>query len=509
MSESFENAVPARGEIPSVSDQAGAAPDLKKARRKKQPGMDPQRVDRLPPHSPEAEQGVLGCILLSPNECLGQCIEKLNSSDDFYDLRHQTIYAQLVEMYDERTPIDIITLQQRLKDWVLLDEIGGIPYLNSLQDSVPSAANLSYYLDIVAEKALLRRSINFCTDFVGKVYEFEGDSEQLMDELERDVTNLNSKKNEDGAKPIGDNVNEAIDTIESFYNNQGDSSALQSGYSDLDRMLMGGFKAGDMILIAARPSMGKTSLLMNILENIAVGRKIPVGMFSMEMTRSALTLRMICSRARVNFQSVTEGFMRDSDFPRMALSAGAIRSAPLYIDDTPALSILQLRARARRMVQKWKIKALGVDYLQLANSTSKRARENRQIEVSEISSGIKALAKELKIPIIVLSQMNRQFEQGVKRLPRLSDLRESGSLEQDSDVVGLLYKPQEDDAENENSEVLSDGVPTNLLIAKARNGPTGIVNFTFLKPYTRFESSVRVSNADAPKQPTQQQDNLV
>lgn len=486
--------------IPSVSEEAGAAPDLKRARRRK-----PNYIaDRLPPNSIEAERGVLGCALLSPNESLGDCIEKLDGSQDFYDLRHQTIYEEMVVMYDQRVPIDIITLQQRLKDRQMLDQVGGIPYLNELQDATPSSANLSYYLDFVIEKALLRRSILACTDFVGRAYDFEGEADELMDELERDVMKLTQKRNEGSAKPIGDFVMDTIATIEAYANRQGAPNAIATGYSDLDRMMMGGLKAGEVFVIAARPSVGKTSLLMNIMDFISIQSRLPVGVFSLEMTSASLTLRMICTRARVNLRNITEGFMAESDFPKLTMAAGQVRNAPLYIDDSPGLSILQIRARARRMVQQYGIKCLGLDYMQLAHSTSKRARENRQIEISEISSGLKELAKELGLPIIVLSQLNRDIEKGTRRKPRLSDLRESGSIEQDADIVGLLYKST-DDEDDDNSGNQPDGIPINLLIAKQRNGPTGDVNLTFMKSITRFESAARVSDEDEPPTPAARQ----
>lgn len=465
------------------------------------------RVDRLPPHSIENEQGVLGCILLSPQECLTQYTEKVgDTSDIFYDLRHQTIIDRLLVMYDQRIPIDLISLQQNLKDWGLLDEVGGIPYLNTLQDSVPSASNLTYYLDVVIEKSWLRKAIGTCTDFVGRVYDFQGELPQLVDEFESSVMRLTQQRDQASSVPIGDLVMGAMNALESYYNRQGAPGAVATGYLDLDRILLGGLKQGEMMILAARPSMGKTSLLMNMMENIATVQRLPVGIFSLEMTKEALTMRMICSRSRVNLSNATDGFLSERDFPRLTAAAGTIRNAPIYIDDTPALSILQLRAKARRMMQQYGIKVLGVDYLQLMHSTSKRARENRQLEVSEISSGLKALAKELNIPIVVLSQLNRGIEQGGARKPRLSDLRESGSLEQDADVVGMLYKPEgepEEEADNQSREAIR----VNLLIAKQRNGPTGDIWLTFLKPYTRFESTTRVSTEDMPA-PREQQPEL-
>jgi replicative DNA helicase len=483
--------------IDSISDSAGAVADLKKARRRKAATTDVVKTDRLPPHAPEAEQGVLGCILLSPNDCLGQCIEKLKTGPEvFYDLRHQTIYSALVEMFDHREAIDVITLQQRLKDRGLLEQIGGIPYLNSLQDCVPSAANLTYYLDIVLEKFLLRKMIQTCTDVVGRVYDYEGEVDALLDEVERDVLRISESRVQGGTEGVKQLVHRAIGTIENYFNRQGVLGGLATGFADLDRMT-DGLHGGEMIVIAARPSMGKTSLAMNIAEHAVLQAKVPVGVFSLEMTAESLVLRMLCSNARVNLRNIREGFMSEMDFPKLTSSAGKLSSAPLFIDDTPGLSILQLRARARRLWQQYGIKLFVVDYLQLLHSTARRSQENRQQEIADISSGIKALAKELAVPVIVLSQLNRELERDKSRKPRLSDLRESGAIEQDADVVGLLYKPSSDDDESGGVEE-PDGVPVNLLIAKQRNGPTGDINLTFLKPYTRFESAARVSDADVP-----------
>ena len=486
--------------IDSVSEGAGAAPDLKKSRRRKAASHDANRADRLPPHSTEAEQGVLGCILLAPNDCLGQCIEKFKAGPEvFYDLRHQTIYEVVAAMYDKREPIDIIMLQQRLKDRGLLDQIGGIPYLNALQDSVPSAANLTYYLDIVEEKSLLRKMIHTCTDVVGRVYDFDGEVDSLLDEVERDILKMSESRSGGTIEPVKSLVNKAIGMVENYFNRQGTLGGLASGFAELDRMT-DGMHGGEMIIIAARPSMGKTSLAMNIAESVVLNQKLPVGVFSLEMTAESLVLRMLCSNARVNLRNIREGFMSESDFPKLTSSAGKMSSAPLYIDDTPGLSILQMRTRARRMWQQHGIKLFVIDYLQLLHSTSRRAQENRQQEIAEISSGIKALAKELSVPIIVLAQLNRELEKDKSRKPRLSDLRESGSIEQDADLVGLLYKPATEDEDAPPMEDQPEGIPVNLLIAKQRNGPTGDVQLTFLKPYTRFETAAKVSDEDIPGQ---------
>jgi replicative DNA helicase len=485
--------------LDSVSNVASAGADLKKTKRKKNPAYDSQQsVDRLPPHSPEGEQGVLGCVLLSPNECMGECIEKLkdNGIEAFYDLRHQTIYEALTRMFDAREAIDIITLQQRLKDKGLLDQIGGIPYLSQLQDAVPSAANLSYYLDIVREKFLLRKMISVCTEVVGRVYDYEGEVDALLDEVERDVLRISESRVQGGVVTTKELVNKAIGTIENFFDRKGALTGLGTGFMDLDKMT-DGLHGSEMIVIAARPSMGKTSLAMNIVEHVAIEEKLPVAVFSLEMSAESLVLRTMCSLARVNLRSIREGFMNESDFPKLTSAAGKLANSKLFIDDSAGLSILQLRARARRLWQQHGIKLFVIDYLQLLHSTGRRSQENRQQEIADISSGIKALAKELKVPVIVLSQLNRELERDKSRKPRLSDLRESGAIEQDADLVGLLYKPNASDEEDGPEE--GDGVPVNLLIAKQRNGPTGDVNLTFLKPYTRFESAAKVSDEDMPE----------
>jgi replicative DNA helicase len=483
--------------IDSVAESAGSGPDLKKARRRRDAGTNAPRVDRLPPHSPEAEQGVLGCVLLDPNEAMGVCIAKFKSGAEvFYDLRHQTIYSTLAEMYDSREAIDLITLQQRLKNKQSLEQVGGIAYLSALPDTVPSAANLSYYLDIVLEKYLLRKMIHTCTDVVGRVYDYEGEVDALMDEVERDILRISESRVQDNSNTIKDLVKKAINTIEDFHQRQGVLTGIGTGFTDLDKMTSG-MHGGEMIVIAARPSMGKTSMAMNIAEHVSIDLRLPVGVFSLEMTSESLVLRMLCSRSRVNLRSVRDGFLAERDFPKLTGAAGKLANAPLFIDDSSGLSILQFRAKARRMQQQYQIKLFVVDYLQLLHSTARRA-ENRQQEIADISNGIKSLAKELNVPIIVLSQLNRELEREKNRKPRLSDLRESGAIEQDADVVGLLYKPSSGDDDDSANAVEEDAIAVNLLIAKQRNGPTGDVNLTFLKSYTRFESAAKVSEEDVP-----------
>ena len=485
--------------LDSVNPEAGgSSADLRKGRRKKSAteARAVSSVDRLPPHSVEAEQGVLGCIFLSPHECVGECIEKFKAGPSvFYDLRHQAIYELLVEMYDRKEAIDVITVQQRLKDKNQLESIGGIAYLATLPDMVPSAANLSFYVNIVREKHILRKMIATCTDVVGRVYEHEGEVDALVDEVETEILRLSEERVEAQTLLIKDVVHKAINRLEEYHANQGMLTGIGTGFPDLDKMTTG-LHGGEMIVIAARPSMGKTSLAMNIAESVAIDQKLPVGVFSLEMSSESLVLRMLCSRARVNLRNIREGFFSERDFPKITSAAGKLAASPLYIDDTAGLSILQLRAKARRMWQQYGIKLFVIDYLQLLHSTARRA-ENRQQEIADISNGVKALAKELDVPVIVLAQLNREMEKDKNRKPRMSDLRESGAIEQDADLIGLLYKPAAGD-DDEGPGIEQEAVPVNLLIAKQRNGPTGDVNLTFLKTYTRFESAAKISADDIP-----------
>lgn len=484
-------------DLPAIRPQAasnghvnGCRADLRESRRKPQP-LKAVNLDRLPPHDIQMEMGVLGCQMIEPNTCIPEVIKSLkeNAVSAHYDLRHQTIQAELIEMFNARVPVEIIPLQQRLKDKQLLEQIGGIPYLLQIQDAVPSASNLSYYLEVLKDKFLLRQLIATCAQAVGRIYDYEGEVDKLLDEVESEILKVNESKAESRETSVKDLTLSAMNAIENFFNRKGEITGLQTGYPDLDKMT-DGLHGGEMIVIAARPSMGKTSLAMNIAEHVAINLSIPVGVFSLEMSSTSLALRMLCSLARVNLRSIRDGFMCEADFPKLMLASGRLSRAPLFIDDAPAQSILQLRARARRMFQRHGIKLFVIDYLQLLNAGEK-GTENRQQEISRISGGIKALAKELNVPVIVLSQLNRELERDKSRKPRLSDLRESGAIEQDADLVGMLYKPNQNE---EDEQFESDGIAVNLLIAKQRNGPTGDVNLTFLKPFTRFESAAKFSD---------------
>lgn len=460
-----------------------------------------ESVDRLPPHSQESEQAILGCCLLSPRENIATCIESFSNPEVFYDLRHRSLYNVMVEMWNDQDPIDVITVMERLKVYGLLEQIGGIGYLAALPDVPTTSSNADFYIKIVRDKYLLRSMMRVCVNVVSIIYDNEGrlKTEEILDEAERDVLKVNENRSQQTIVPVMQLVRESITEIESASERGGVITGLATGFIDLDR-LTNGMKPQEMIVIAARPAIGKTSLAMNIVETVCVTNKIPVGVFSLEMSASALITRMLCSRARVNIRNVRDGFLAERDFPKLTSAAGAISSAPLYIDDTGGMSILQLRAKARRMWQQYGIKLFVIDYLQLLNALGgSRRQESRQQEVADISAGIKNLAKELKVPVIALSQLNREIEREKSRKPRMADLRESGAIENDADFIGFLYKPKTENEET--AEDYEDSILINLLIGKQRSGPAGVdVALTFLKSYTRFESAARISNEDVSRE---------
>lgn len=468
--------------------------------------MAPQRQkpnlpDRLPPHSEECEQAVLGCILLDPQNVLPQCIDAFkDGAETFYDLRHQTLYNTMIELQEDGVGIDVINLSERLKLWGMLEQVGGIAYISTLPDTTPTSINAGDYIRVVREKRVLRRMIQTCTEVVGKIYDNEGDVDELIDSCERDILQIGQSRVDAPNLSMNALVHQVIEDIERAHHNQGQPSGLTTGFADFD-MMTGGLKPGQMIIVAGRPSTGKSSLALNIAEHVACDLGLGVGIISLEMTGVELAHRAVASRSRVGLRNMRDGFLAERDFPRITTASSTLVVAPIYIEDTGGLSIIQIRSKFRRWKQQYDIKVGILDYLQLANAIgSKRKFESRQQEVSEISVGIKTLAKELGIPIIALSQMNREFERDKKRKPRLADLRESGSLEQDSDIVGFLYHPSNGDDDDYSKE---DAYPVNLLIAKNRNGPTGDVNLTFLRNITRFESAAKVGDEDVPQQQTQ------
>jgi replicative DNA helicase len=446
-----------------------------------------QDVHRTPPHSVEAEQGVLGSMLISPRDTIAECVEKINE-EYFYVPAHRTIYEVLVELWNGGQGIDLITFTQVLRDRNLLDSVGGAALVTNLFTFVPTAANVQYYLEIVRDKYILREIISAATESVRRAYEEQDEVDSLLDEVEQKIFDVGEDRFKGQMLSMKDHAMQAIETIEKLYERKGSITGISTGFVEFDRMTSG-LHPSEMVVIAARPSMGKTALAMNIAEYVAINEQLPVGVFSLEMSSQQLVQRMLCSRARVNLQRVRDGFLGERDFPSLTTAASKLAEAKIYIDDSASLSILELRAKARRLKAQQDVSLIIVDYLQLLRSTSRRAQDNRQLEISEISAGLKALAKELKIPVIVVAQLNRQPEQRSGGKPRLSDLRESGSIEQDADLVGLLVRPEMYE-EDEEARVEKAG-EAELIIAKQRNGPVGEIPLTFLKEYTRFETRAR------------------
>jgi replicative DNA helicase len=451
-------------------------------------------IHRLLPQSPEAEQGVLSSFLLAPREIGGLCAEKSIRAEHFHIPAHSSIYAVLLELWDANRPIDFITLTQILRDRALLDQVGGAAFVTNLFTFLPTAANAGYYIEIVQEKFTLREIIRVCTEYAARSYDQQDEVHTLLDDVESKIFEIAKDRFRDKAASMKDAVMAAIGSIQDLYERRGGITGLPTGLPDLDKMT-DGLHRQEMIVIAARPSMGKTALAMNIAEYIAVDQGLPTAVFSLEMSSQQLVQRLLCSRAKVNLQRVRDGFLSERDFPALTAAASKLAEAKIFIDDTAGISILELRAKARRLKSQHNIQAIFIDYLQLLRSTSRRAQDNRQLEIAEISSGLKALAKELDLPIVVLAQLNRNPEQrsgDSKGRPRLSDLRESGSIEQDADLVGLLVR-EEYYADTDEDKKESEGKAT-LIIAKQRNGPVGDVPLTFLKEFTRFETRAHVAD---------------
>lgn len=468
------------GSSSSSSGKSGKGPGKS---GKKQSASHLPEVYRQLPQSIDAEKGVLCSILLSPTQVLGICNERSVVKEHFHHPAHASLYEMLQELEKAHKPIDLVTVTQELMDRNLLEQIGGAALMNDLFTFIPTAANAEYYLEILREKYLLRQIIITCTEFAGRSYEEQGDVRTLLDEVEKRIFEISEHRFSKEAASMKTEVMLAIENIEKLFKNRGGITGLSTGFKELDKMT-NGMHPGEMIIIAARPSMGKTAFAMNIAEHVSVNEGKPIAVFSLEMSTQQLVQRLLCSRARVNLQRIRDGFLDRGDMKKITRAAGELSQAKIYIDDTPGLSILALRAKARRLRDRQRIEMIVVDYLQLLRSDSRRAQDNRQLEVSEISYGLKALAKELSIPIVVLAQLNRQPDDKGGR-PMLSHLRESGSIEQDADVVGMLFRPEVYAKDDQDRSAKSG--QAELIIAKQRNGPVGDVPLTFLHSFTRFE----------------------
>jgi replicative DNA helicase len=446
-------------------------------------------LDRLPPHSIEAEQGLLGCCLLN-GDVVGDCLDKIRA-EAFYDVRHRTLFEVLVAMFQKPAPIDVLTVTQWLKERGELEAVGGDAHLIALMDCVPSAANAPYYVEIVREKFLLRQLIKVCVESVGRAYECENEVDRVVDAIERDILAVNETRTAGQERRIREILADVIEQIEDYHRGGAQLLGLSTGFDYLDKMLLG-LRGADLFVVAARPGMGKSSFGMQLVEHLAVDKRIPCGVFSLEMTALQLTSRLLFQRARGDYQRYRSGFMQNEDLPRLTQANLDIGGAPLYLDETGGLNVLQIRARARRWHRQYGIRFLLVDYIQLMRPS--RYYQNREQEVAEMSGGLKTLAKELDIPIVVLAQLNREIEKSPNRRPQLADLRESGAIEQDADIVGFLYAPKL--SAKELKEIEDRGTDwsdtfrrINLLIAKQRNGPTGDCQLLYRKKSMRFESA--------------------
>ena len=441
--------------------------------------------DSLPPHAIEAEMSLLGSILIEP-QVLGDVIFVVKKGDEFFKPANGAIFDAMVELYDKHSSLDIVQLNQRLVDRNALDAVGGLDYLVQLASAVPSASNAVHYARLVREKAVVRQLIGAAGDILYDAYHSSDESQSILDRAEAYIFHIAQQTEQVQIEALKDLINDTVARLEA--NERGEISGLHSGFAKLDEMTTG-LQRGEMIIIAARPSMGKTALALNIAENMAV-RGTRVGIFSLEMSKQQLVQRLLCSRSGVQSQRLRRGMLQEAERRALWAACGELMDAPIFIDDTPGLSLLQLRTKARRMAAKHKVDAVFVDYMQLL-TTGGRV-ESRQVEVSEISRGIKALARELQVPVICLSQLNRGAEQREGNRPRMSDLRESGSIEQDADVVALLHREEyyhKDDRDwvAENPEKV--GV-AELIISKQRNGPTGTVELTWIADCTRFRDYV-------------------
>lgn len=432
---------------------------------------------RLPPQNIEAEKCVLGAMLID-DEAIGLAIEILDESW-FYEDSHRRIYVAILDLYNNRKKVDLVTLSDKLRTENSLDSVGGIPYLSEIIDAVPTAANAEHYANIVKEKGVLRKLIRNATQIVNDCYETKGESAEVVDSAERLVFEVSDLKHRQRSVHIKDLVKNSIEKIDNLYQRKEHVTGLASGFTDLDKKTSG-FQQSDLVILAGRPSMGKSALAVSIVEHIGIAQKKSVAMFSLEMSKEQLVQRMLCSQARVDAHKVRSGFLAPADWPKLTAAAGKLSSSKIYIDDTPAISALELRAKARRLKSQYDVELIILDYLQLMRGSLKA--DNRQQEISEISRSIKALARELDIPIIALSQLSRAVESRQDHRPQLSDLRESGAIEQDADLVMLLMRDEYYNPTEENRGIAE------LNIAKQRNGPVGIIKLSFIKEYIRFEN---------------------
>ncbi len=439
-------------------------------------------LHKLPPQNLEAEQSVLGGILLD-NLALNTVLEALDASD-FYSDAHRKIFSAIIDLSNRNEPCDLITLSNILKDQKRIDQVGGTAYLASLVDNVASAANISYYVKIIKEKSILRRLIGSATEILNKSYDAAMDVDHILDEAEHAIFEISENKIRPSFHPIRDIIKESFKTIERLYDKKELITGVATGFDKLDD-LTSGLQNSDLIIIAGRPSMGKTAFALNIAQYAALEMGVPVAIFSLEMAREQLATRMLAAEARVDSQRLRKGFLGETDWPKLTTAAGRLSDAPIYIDDTPAITVMEMKAKSRRLKADKGLGLIVLDYLQLMRGSV--FKDSREQEISEISRSLKALAKELSLPVIALSQLNRKVEDRTNRRPQMADLRESGAIEQDADVIAFIYR---DEVYNHSEDNPEKGI-AEIIIGKQRNGPTGIVKLTFQEKYTRFENLAR------------------
>jgi replicative DNA helicase len=433
----------------------------------------------LPPQNLEAEESLISAILVD-NTALLDVVEIL-SSQDFYRTAHQKIFAAIADLFDHGDPIDLVTLANALKNKGHLESVGGAAYLARLVDTVPLAVNAQHYARIVHDKAVLRRLIEKANAITKRCLQEQGGTDEILDFAESSIFEVTEKKARQAFHTLSKLIDGNIDFLEEKQKNKSLVTGVPTGFTQLDTMTAG-LQNSDLIILAARPSMGKTALALNIARNAAVEAGVPVAVFSLEMAKEQLSLRLLCAEARIDSSRLRSGFFSMEDWDRVTDAADILSPAPIFIDDSPSLSALEVRAKARRLKMDKNIGLIVIDYLQLMQGRS--SAERRDLEISEISRSLKALAKELNLPVLALSQLNRMLEQRTDKRPRLSDLRESGALEQDADVVAFIYR---DEVYNKEETNPNRGT-AEVILAKQRNGPTGDVRLTFLSAYTRFEN---------------------
>lgn len=458
----------------------------REAKKKKTADSYLPDIHRLLPASADAEQGVLCSFLLAPAEVGNACVERRFTSEMFHIPAHQDIFSCLMSMHLEREPIDVITLTQTLRDWGKLDLCGGAAFVSQLFTFLPTAANFTYYAEIIEEKHTLREIIKIGTEYAARAYDEQAEVTTLLDEFEARAVAI-AKIRHIRRVEVKELIFKVLGNLEAMWERKGEIGGISTGFSRLDQ-ICDGLYPEEFYVFAARPGHGKTAFMLNLVDHIAIELKKPVAVFSLEMNAEQLVQRLLCSRARVDWMRVRDGQVSERDFPALTSAAAKIAESKIYIEDDAGLSIQEMRAIARRLKTEKQIGAVFIDYLQLANSTSKKAKDNRQVEVAEISRGCKIMSRELGIPVIALAQVDRGVEKGQKnpRKQRLSDLKESGAIEQDADLVGFL-RLEELYAETEEEMKEAEGKAT-LDIQKQRRGPLGEVPLIYLKQYTRFET---------------------